>query len=220
MVADSMAVKPDTLRVNATDNFLVNGKGDAANWDHAPWVTIPSRSPRTNAYNTQVKILHSPTGIYCLLRCEDKKITATIQEDFKDLWNEDAVEVFFWPDETQTIYFEYELSPLNYELPILVPNLEGKFLGWRPWHYEGNRLTKHSVAINKKGDSVISWTAEFFIPFALLTPLQNVPPVIGSTWRANFYREDYDEGETNWQWQKVTNENFHDFRRFGYLLFK
>jgi hypothetical protein len=24
------------------------------------------------------------------------------------------------------MYFEYELSPLNYELPILVPNIEGR----------------------------------------------------------------------------------------------
>ena len=46
-------------------------------------------------------------------------------------------EVFLWPDERDPIYFEYEISPLGRELPILVPNLDGKFLGWRPWHYEG-----------------------------------------------------------------------------------
>jgi hypothetical protein len=60
-----------------------------------------------------------------------------MQGDFLDLWNEDVVEAFFWTDESNPIYFEYELSPLNYELPILVPNNKGKFLGWLPWHYEG-----------------------------------------------------------------------------------
>ena len=58
---------------------------------------------------------------------------------FADLWTEDVVEIFFWPDEEMPVYFEYELSPRNYELPILVPNKAGSFLGWRPWKYEGER---------------------------------------------------------------------------------
>ena len=41
-------------------------------------------------------------------------------DDFEDIFNEDVVEAFFWPEESSVIYFEYELSPYNYELPILV----------------------------------------------------------------------------------------------------
>jgi len=139
--------------------------------------------------------------------------------DFLDLWNEDVVEAFFWPDESEPIYFEYELSPLNYELPILVPNNKGKFLGWRPWHYEGSRQTKHAIHINKNGEVVTSWTAEFFIPYSLLTPLNNVPPHKGTCWRANFYRIDYDKGESSWVWQQVV-KNFHDYELFGHLVFE
>ena len=36
-----------------------------------------------------------------------------------DLWNEDVFEVFLWTDERYPVYFEYEISPLNHELPIL-----------------------------------------------------------------------------------------------------
>ena len=76
----------------------------------------------------------------------DKKITATFKEDFQNLWTEDVFEVFLWTDERDPVYFEYEISPLGYELPIVVPNLEGKFLGWRPWHYEGTRKIRKATS--------------------------------------------------------------------------
>ena len=118
------------------------------------------------------------------------------------------------------MYFEYELSPLNFELPILVPNIKGNFLGWRPWHYEGSRKTRHATHISKKGEAITSWTAEFFIPYALLKPMTNVPPQKGTRWRANFYRIDYDKDIVTWQWQLVQNENFHDYERFGAIEFE
>ena len=71
----------------------------------------------------------------------DRRLTASFQKDFENLWTEDVFEVFLWTDERYPVYFEYEISPLGFELPILVPNYEGKYLGWRPWHYEGSRKT-------------------------------------------------------------------------------
>lgn len=208
-----------TLKVKHTTDFKITGKGNAENWNTAEWLELSQRSGTGIAYQTHAKMLYSDSGIYCLYRCQDNKITATLKEDFLDLWHEDVVEVFLWPDESVPMYFEYELSPLNYELPILVPNIKGSFLGWRPWHYEGKRKTKHATHINKKGATVTSWTAEFFIPYLLLTPLTNVPPQKGTRWRANFYRVDYDEGSANWQWQKVRKRSFHDYEIFGTLLF-
>jgi hypothetical protein len=54
----------------------------------------------------------------------------------------------------------------------------------------------------------------------LLKPLQNVPPRPGARWRANFYRMDYDEGKsTSWDWARV-GESFHEFHKFGTLIFE
>ena len=207
------------LKAKHTADFGITGDGSAANWNYAEWLTIPQRNSTNVAYQTQVKVLYSDSGISCLYPCEDRKITATLKEDFLDLYNEDVVEAFFWTDEAVPMYFEYELSPLNYELPILVPNIKGKFLGWRPWHYEGARRTRHATHINKKGDVATSWTAEFFIPYTLLTPMTNVPPKKSTRWRANFYRIDYDETQATWTWQPVRNDSFHDYEKFGTLLF-
>jgi hypothetical protein len=182
-------------------------------------VNLPFRKGQKNGYQTKLKLLYSDSGFYCLYHCDDNRITATLKEDFTDLFKEDVVEAFFWTDETIPLYFEYELSPLNYELPILVPNHKANFMGWLPWHYEGNRKTRHAVHINRNKDSITSWTAEFFIPFALLKPMNQVPPKKGTTWRANFYRIDYDNKSSHWSWQ-LTRTNFHDYERFGRVVFE
>jgi hypothetical protein len=205
-------------RVKKCADFQITGDGSASDWNKVPWQVLTKRNKGGVSYQTQLKILYSDSGIYCLYQCEDKKITATLKEDFSDLFNEDVVEAFFWTDQTFPLYFEYELSPLNHELAILVPNFKGDFLGWRPWHYEAGRKTKHAAHIEENNGQVQSWTAEFFIPFALLKPLQQVPPRKGTQWRANFYRIDYDDHISEWSWQ-LTKTNFHDYERFGVLLF-
>jgi hypothetical protein len=173
---------------------------------------------------TKFKVLYSNTGIYFFFHNEDEILTASKTADFERLWLEDVAEVFLWPDTTETVYFEYEISPLNYELPILIPNFEGKFLGWRPWEYEGERKTRHLTKVDggkkETGSKIKAWYAEFFIPYALLDPLKNVPPKKGATWRANMYRVDHDNKKAvRWHWKKPET-NFHQFTKFGVLIFE
>jgi hypothetical protein len=212
--------KDSIIQVVRTADFKITGDGSNDAWENASWIRLTKRGLGVN-YQTQLKVMYSDSGIYCLYHCEDLKLTSSLKGDFLDLFNEDVVEAFFWTDEKLPIYFEYELSPLNYELPILVPNLNGTFLGWRPWHYEGIRLTRHAIQIihdkNNRGN-ILGWNAELFIPFALLKPMTNVPPAKGTKWRANFYRIDYDNGVTEWYW-KAVQKNFHEYKKFGILIF-
>jgi cellulose/xylan binding protein with CBM9 domain len=215
--------KRPELSVRPVADFEVTGAGDQAAWRQAEWVPLHRREPDGHAYDTRFKTVYSGTGIYFLIEGTDRTLTATMDEDFRDLWNEDVFEVFLWTDEQYPAYFEYEISPLNHELPILIPNFGGQFLGWRPWHYEGDRVTrKATVAIGgpKRPHAAIQgWRAEVFIPYALLRPLQNVPPKPGTRWRANLYRMDYDGGQrSRWEWAHV-DEGFHEYRRFGDLIF-
>ncbi|HEU5147494.1 MAG TPA: carbohydrate-binding family 9-like protein [Chryseosolibacter sp.] len=220
-IVSSATAQPadDALLVRKTKNFDITGDGTASAWKTTEWIPLEKRKG-SSTYSTQAKVLYSDQGIYALFSCKDKKITASFQEDFANLWTEDVVEIFFWPDESSAIYFEYELSPLNYELPILVPNMNGQFLGWRPWQYEGERKTRHATKIIKADNGeTTAWIAEFFIPFALLKPLQNVPPKSGQSWRMNMYRIDYDNEYTSWSWRPVKT-NFHDYERFGTIRFE
>lgn len=231
------AQQTEPLKVKHTEDFTITGDGSEPQWSQTTWHAITQRSneelQRSNwyitpeelarkqtQYQTQFKILYSDKGIYCLYKCEDSTITCTLKEDFAPLYNEDVVEGFFWTDTSTVAYFEYELSPLNYELPLLILNNRGKAFGWRPFLYEGGRKTIHATKINdtKNGNRFV-WTAEYFIPYALLAPLNKVPPQKGTQWRANFYRIDYDDGITYSSWQ-LTHGDFHDYERFGLIEFE
>jgi hypothetical protein len=211
------------LTIRQVDDFEVTGTGDHANWQKAEWTALNRRQADGHPYDSRFKALYSTTGLYVLMDATDRKLTATMSEDFMHLWTEDVFEVFLWTDERYPVYFEYEISPLNHELPIIIPNFEGQFLGWRPWDYEGDRKIRKATSVTggpkQPGAPIQGWRAEFFIPYALLRPLQNVPPSRGTRWRANFYRMDHDDGKhTQWDWARV-GETFHDYQKFGDLIF-
>jgi hypothetical protein len=209
--------------VKPVTDFDVNGSGDHQSWRDIEWTSLRRRQADGSPYESRVKMVYSTSGLYFLMDATDKTLTSTMTDDYMELWKEDVFEVFLWTDERYPVYFEYEISPLNRELPILIPNFGGQFLGWRPWQYEGERRTRKATSAiggpKQPHASIQGWRAEFFIPYALLRPLQNVPPKAGTRWRANFYRMDYDDGRTTqWDWARV-GASFHEYEKFGDLLF-
>lgn len=210
------------LSVIPTSDFKVTGDGSNAGWNQASWITLPQRSGQQQQ-STKVKALYSNNGIYFLFHCEDQRLSAAMKADFLDLWTEDVAEVFLWPDTLQPAYFEYEISPLNYELPILISNEQGDLVRWLPFHYDADRKTQHATTVSggekKSGAALNSWTAEFFIPFKLLRPLRNIVPRKGTTWKVNLYRVDYDKDAVEWSWQ-LTGSSFHEIEKFGRLVFE
>lgn len=212
-----------TIVIKKCSDFQVTGEGRSEDWNKTEWIDLRKQDNGKSDYKAKVKVLYSDSGIYFLFSCEDKKLTSTIKGDNLDIFTEDVVEVFLWTDENFPVYFEYELSPMDYELPIMVPNNGGKFFGWLPWHYDGDKKTRHATAVRggrkESGAAVEGWTAEFFIPYKLLAPLSNVPPSAGTKWRANMYRIDYDNGATHYSWQK-TSGSFHEYEKYGTFLFE
>src|SRR6266705_3688200 len=101
-----------TLIIKKSPDFDISGEGSSENWTKTEWLELPQRAGES--LTTKVKALYSGTGMYFLFNCQDKKLTSTMDADFMDLWKEDVVEVFLWTDQDPS-YFEYEISPLNYE---------------------------------------------------------------------------------------------------------
>ena len=222
----SQSPADNVLLIKKCNDFEVTGDGSSSEWDKTDWVELKQQGPNESPYTTRAKVLYSETGIYFLYDCVDKILNATIKEDFMNIFTEDVVEFFLWTDERYPIYFEYEISPLGYELPILVPNLDGRAQGWLPWHYEGNKKTHTATTViggpKESGAAIEGWKAEVFVPYRLLAPLSNVPPVSGTKWRANIYRIDYDHedrGRTFFTWQKI-ERSFHEFEKYGTFIFE
>ena len=93
-LGEAYGQKKIDLEVKRTADFELTGDGLSASWEKAEWITMTKRRGEAT-YQTRAKLLYSETGIYGMFDCSDKKITATLKEDFADLWKEDVVEIFF-----------------------------------------------------------------------------------------------------------------------------
>jgi hypothetical protein len=103
------------------------------------WATVPADTPPDSRPHGRPPAFTSSTDR------EDERLSCTITRDNDSLYTEDVIEMFLWPDEGRPLYFEYEISPLGFELPIIVPNLDGQFMGWLPWDYENERRIRKAT---------------------------------------------------------------------------
>jgi hypothetical protein len=217
-------INASPLSVHKCSDFEVNGKGNNNEWNKCTWSTITKLDSGGKAYNTAFKMLYSDKGIYVLFKGSDDRITTSSTKDFDALFKGDVFEVFFQTDTATSIYLEYEINHLNKELVLLVPNFNGRAFGWQPFAYVNNRKVEKSVSVEggkaEINSAITGWTAEIFFPYALFNPLLNVPPKAGTVWRANFYRLDYDSGQMiKWAWSLI-EKNFHEYKKFGTIIFK
>jgi hypothetical protein len=216
--------KSGNLEVVRCSDFVPDGSGHHAGWKNAGWVELNKLEGGSLEYRSRFKMMYSAKGIYVLFSGEDERITSDYTEDQSDMYNADVFEVFFHPDTRYPIYLEYEVNALDRELVILVPNIDGKFLGWQPWHYEKDRKIVKAVRVEgglqEPFAEIDRWTAEIFFPYEIFDPLIRKTPQAGDVWKGNFYRLDYDdESQNKWSWMPV-KKSFHEFERFGTLIFK
>jgi hypothetical protein len=209
----------DPLHIPACHDFPLDGSGGDPAWSAAPWLELSEVGGPHPGYRTRAKLMHSASAFYALVECADHLLTCTGLPDMGPLFTEDVVELFLWPDERQPLYLEYELSPLNAELVLLVNNREGTFHGWLPFDYQGGRRCRHETRAvggqRSPGAAVSGWTAEFAIPWALLSGVGDIPPDQHSRWHLNLGRIDYDNGRVRHATLSArTGANFHDYRSF------
>lgn len=214
----------DSLIIPSCPDFPLDGAGSHPAWTASPWLELGDVGGPHPEYRTRAKLLHSATAFYALVECSDRFITSTGLPDMGALFTEDVVELFLWPDERVPLYLEYELSPLNAELVLLVSNREGTFHGWLPYDYQGGRRCRHETRViggaRAAGAAVSGWTAEFAIPWSLLSGVADLPPDEHSRWHLNLGRIDYDDGQIRHATLSArTGERFHDFRSFQPVSF-
>jgi hypothetical protein len=211
---------PDTIPVSGTTDFIPDGKGGHPAWDKAAWHALQKIDTTATDYTTKFRILHSAEGIYVLMQGTDRLVTSPFDDDFEDLYLADVYEVFLHPDPAFPVYFEYEISAKEKELVLIIPNKDGKLMGWQPWKYEGNRKVVKKTSITHSADGMTGWIAEMFFPYRLLSPLLLQSPTKGTVWNANFCRLDYDSGGMiKWSWSPI-RRHFHEYKVFQSIRFE
>lgn len=214
----------ESLTVYKCADFAITGDGASPEWARTTWHELTKLDQGGENYRSRFKILYSGKGIYLIFEGSDKTITTKYTNDFDNLFLGDVFEVFFHPDTTVPLYLEYEINQLDRELVLIIPNLKGKINGWIPWHYENERRIVKKVKVTggnpQAGNTIRAWSAELFFPYAIFSPLSNVPPVSGTTWNANFYRLDYDSGKMiKWSWTPI-DRSFHEFEKYRPVRFE
>lgn len=220
-----VSVVKEPLPVKACVDFSITGSGDNSEWNKATWNRLTKLDEGSEAYETLFKILHSSTGIYVLFQGVDTKITTQSYQDYEAIFNGDVFEVFFHPDPTVPVYFEYEVNPLDKELVLCISRQSGRMNSWIPWHRgPENGIVQKKVSIDGEkqvGSSIKSWKAEIFFPYGSLGLLPGVPPEPGSLWNANFCRLDYDTGTMiKWSWSPSIKSSFHELEAFLSIRFE
>jgi hypothetical protein len=171
-----------------------------------------------------MKMLYSDTGLYVLVDGKAQSLSCPYQEDQTPLYEGDVAEVFIMPDPWQRAYMEYELSPMGHDLSLYVQNHQGVFKGGGPWNRSASEKIRKNVMVHggpaENGASVSGWTMEIMIPFACIAHLSDVPPVAGDVWYGNVCRIDKGESGMHYlAWSLPSGKTFHDYARFGKLMF-
>ena len=216
-VAESGLYNDTPLVVRRCSDFAVTGRGDNAEWQKTNWVRLTQIDEPGKSIETTFKILYSSTGLYVLFKGQDEKITSPFNNDYDLLYKGDVFEVFFHPDPSSPLYFEYEVSPLNKELVLLISQSNKKFTRWRPFGPEDKKIIKNvdiGGAQMKSGTKIQGWRAEIFFPYEILGPMITGAPASGTRWKANFCRLDYDTGKMiKWSWSPI-KVSFHEFQSY------
>jgi len=186
------------------------------------WDDIPALQPFTLAdgsgpalQQTRVRLCWDGEALHVRFDCVDRDAWGTYQRRDDPIYEEEAVEVFLAPGESDPArYFEFEVSPLGVLFDARIHNptsLRADLVGDSAWDCPGLRWAAG------RGAERQDWWAVLSIPWAGLATDKPIP----SIWRANFYRiERPRDGEpefSGWSPPLTSPPDFHKPARFGFL---
>jgi len=159
---------------------------------------------------TILKTAWSKAALHVLFESADTEAWGTLTRHDDPLYNEEVVEVFLDPVGDLESYFEIEVSPLNVVCDLVLRRTRSGYQKEFGWDCEGLQTCVEKTET--------SWTAELTIPFSSICA---EAPVVGSRWRANFFRIDRPRktlAELS-AWSPTGMRRFHVQQRFGILEF-
>lgn len=206
------------------------GHWNGAAWHQTPLLKITNFRVESSNHRprTQVKLLHSEGGLHGLFMVQDRYVHCARRRFQSNVYKDSCVEFFVQPKAGQG-YFNFEFNCggallVNY---IVNPNRIGdgfeEFTPLSIADVEGMQIY-HSLPEVVEPETIgqTTWFIEFFIPFKVLEKYVGpLVPVVGQTWRGNFYKCADESSHPHWaSWAPVDALNFHLPQCFGFLRFR
>lgn len=188
--------------LKTSEKIFVDGKDSEEAWNRALWtesfVDIKGESGPKPKYRTQCKMLWDENYLYLFAKIEETDIWASVTEHDKSVFQDNAFEIFIDPDGNANDYFEFQINALEtvWDLFLTKPYRNGG-KGLSSWDIKGLRKSVHlNGTINNATDVDSSWCIELAIPFTSISFGHSSGPTVGTIWRMNFSRVEWETDTT------------------------
>jgi hypothetical protein len=202
----------------------IDGKLDEAVWKDAPTTTefVKTMDGQPAEQKTVAKLLWDDKNLYVAFDAADKDVWTSLDKHDDKLWTQEAVEMFIDADGDGKSYVELQVNPKNTTFDSYLGTYRKNE---NDWTSKMKTAVKVDGTLEKRDDTDKGWTVEMAIPLedamGKLKEMKNVPPVVGTEWRVNFFRLDMPSGKAQqgWGWSPPMVGDFHALDRFGVLTF-
>lgn len=178
--------------------IVIDGKIDEEAWKLAtPSMPFMTSNGSVSELTVTVKSVWDDTNLYFAFEVKDQHIGSTLKNRDDELWTQDCIEIYLDAKSDGNNYLEIQVSPANVVFDAL-------FTGHRtpPWQeakahdIPGLKTAVHiDGTLNKDDDVDNGYSVEVAIPLASIPDFGDIPPTLGSTIRANFFRIDATGGK-------------------------
>ena len=211
-------------KLKAGTTLTIDGKLDEPAWKEAsttgPFVGTMDGSPAKQ--QSSARVLWDDKNLYVAFEFQDTDIWSTLEKHDDKLWTQEAAEMFIDADGDGKTYVELQVNPRNVTFDSWLPTYRANDNAW-----DAPLLTAVQVSgtLDNRDDTDTGWTVEMQIPLTVakgrLAEMRGVPPVVGTMWRANFFRMDQAKSKPQMgsAWSPPLVGDFHALDRFGVLHF-
>ncbi len=195
-------------------------------WAEAPAIEsfAPHWDRRKSGSHTTARLLWDAHNLYFAAEMTDTDLYADIREPDGMTWYNDVFELFFKPAVDRPAYYEFQVTPANTQMDMLLPSRgAGGYLRFaREGEFDWETGVSLSGTLNHWQDGDTSWEVEGRIPWSDFR-LTGGSPAAGERWKFNLCRYDYsvefERAELSCC-SGLTVGDFHRYEDFAWLRFE
>ena len=194
------------------DEIIIDGFFDEQAWQQTEWITDfeDIRGGGFAKHKTQIKTLYNNDYLFVAVMFYEPHICANITENEKQIYLDNAFELFIDPDGDGLNYYEFEINAngATWDLQLDKPYKKGGNFN-SDWDIIGlKKAININGTLNNPTDIDSFWTIELAIPFSAFDEYKNgTYPANGEQWRVNFLRVAWNYDIVNGEYVKKTDEN-------------
>ncbi len=189
--------------LRTSGDITIDGKDDEKDWSKAPWTElftdIASGVDSNLLRKSHCKMLWDDEFLYLFARLDETSLWASLTQHDSPVFQDNAFEMFIDPGGIAFNYFEFQINANGTVWDLFMPKPYrngGKNLS--SWDMNGLKKAIHlDGTLNNPSDTDKDWSIELAIPFKSVNLSGDKRPGIGTIWRMNFSRVQWDVDTLN-----------------------